>query len=156
MKEYAEEQGLMFSCTMCGSCCGGAPGYVWLGLSDIAGLSLFLKIKPMALIDTYCRKFHTLEGFSLSLKEKKSTYDCIFLEQGRCSVYSARPIQCRTYPFWEEVLASSDSWNQEKRFCPGIGKGNLVSLEEIQNRVHLRRSERMHIFTQEELENLER
>jgi Fe-S-cluster containining protein len=125
-----------------------------LGREDIVSLSRNLKLKANVFAEKYCRKINTLEGFSLSLREK-SNFDCIFLEKGRCSVYVDRPTQCRTYPFWEEITESSDSWNQEKLHCPGIGSGNLVSSEEVEIRIALRRERRMHIFTQAELESIE-
>ena len=34
---YAE--GLCFSCTYCGNCCSGAPGYVWVAYQEIAALA---------------------------------------------------------------------------------------------------------------------
>jgi len=40
---------------------------------------------------------------------------CLFLEEGRCTVYGARPWICRTYPFYlvEGKLRCSE--------CPGLG-----------------------------------
>ena len=37
------------------------------------------------------------------------------------SVYTARPLQCRTYPFWPGILASEEDWIRKSRECPGIG-----------------------------------
>ena len=61
--------------------------------------------------------------------------DCRFLEDGRCTVYEARPLQCRTYPFLPldgfTPIESSYTWQYEKKFCPGIGKGRLYRKAEI-------------------------
>jgi Fe-S-cluster containining protein len=74
----------------------------------------------------------------LSLKEKQN-YDCIFWEQGGCTVYLHRPIQCRSYPFWETFLVSEDQWESLEASCPGVGKGSLHGLEEIEEWVDLRK-----------------
>ena len=31
--------GLAFTCTRCGACCTGAPGYVWVDADEIAALA---------------------------------------------------------------------------------------------------------------------
>ena len=57
---------------------------------------------------------------------------CIFLDDKKCSVYEGRPTQCRTWPFWPEVMGAK-TWKKEvASFCPGIGKGKLWSKEDIQ------------------------
>ena len=76
--------------------------------------------------------------FYLSLKEK-SNYDCVFWEQGGCSVYEHRPIQCKSYPFWETFLLSIDRWEALKATCPGVGIGTLHSHEEIEEWIQLRK-----------------
>ncbi len=77
-------------------------------------------------------------GFSrLSLKEKDN-YDCIFWEEGGCSVYKARPVQCSTYPFWSNNLGSKDDWNHLARLCPGANRGRLYSMREIKDRLQQR------------------
>ncbi len=48
-----------------------------------------------------------------------------------CSVYSARPAQCRSYPFWPSLLHSPESWQQEAGYCEGIGRGPVVPPESI-------------------------
>lgn len=40
---------------------------------------------------------------------------CIFLgEDGKqCSIYEARPVQCRTYPFWPRLITNQLGWDAE-------------------------------------------
>lgn len=39
---------------------------------------------------------------------------CIFLgEDNRCTIYEARPLQCRTYPYWPRMMMSRDEWLAE-------------------------------------------
>ncbi len=125
------ENGLRFSCVEgCRYCCSCEPGYVFLSQQDLDRLCAHTEMDEQAFIETYCRIID-MGAFSLiSLKEKKN-YDCIFLNEMGCSVYEARPRQCRTYPFWMSVLESEDRWEEEKKSCPGIGKGRLYTKEEI-------------------------
>ncbi len=54
---------------------------------------------------------------------------CIFLESGGCSVHPAKPTQCRTFPFWPELLDNRKEWEETAHWCPGIGKGELVQIQ---------------------------
>ena len=57
--------------------------------------------------------------------------DCIYLSEKKCTVYEARPTQCRTWPFWPENM-NAKRWNDNiQSFCPGVGKGKLHSAEFI-------------------------
>ncbi|MFG0335929.1 MAG: YkgJ family cysteine cluster protein, partial [Maioricimonas sp. JB049] len=38
--------GLQFSCTQCGNCCTGSPGYVWVTEEEIAAIAAHLD-KPI-------------------------------------------------------------------------------------------------------------
>jgi Fe-S-cluster containining protein len=78
-------------------------------------------------------------GECLSLKEK-SNYDCIFWNQG-CTVYAARPVQCRTFPFWRSVVSAAETWEIAASGCPGIGSGPLYSREQIEARLAEREAE---------------
>lgn len=44
--------------------------------------------------------------------------DCRFFDNGKCSIYEARPTQCRTYPNWPELQDKDLSAE-----CPGVGEG---------------------------------
>jgi Fe-S-cluster containining protein len=58
--------------------------------------------------------------------------DCVFWDQG-CTIYSVRPRQCRTYPFWTENLESPQTWEEVKRTCHGAGRGKLYRLNDIRS-----------------------
>jgi len=51
--------------------------------------------------------------------------------QRGCRVYSVRPAQCRTWPFWEGNLASPEAWEKSTRRCPGMNHGRHYSWQEI-------------------------
>jgi Fe-S-cluster containining protein len=97
-----------------------------------------LKMKEGEFIRRYCRWAPDGEGRErLSLKEK-ANYDCIFWSNG-CSFYEARPLQCRTYPFWPSMLSSRKIWDAMS--CPGMGRGTLHSREEIDALLALQNAE---------------
>ncbi|MCH9811879.1 YkgJ family cysteine cluster protein [bacterium] len=127
---WIEEKGLSFSCTGCGACCTGSPGFVWLKEEDIKRLCMHLQMERDLFLQTYCRN---VEG-RYSLIEDDKTYDCAFLKDNKCSLYHARPKQCRTYPFWQEVIKDKDSWDKEQMHCEGINpkEKNLISKKEIE------------------------
>jgi Fe-S-cluster containining protein len=82
-------------------------------------------------IKIYCRRVPGSKGGEcLSLKEK-SNLDCIFWNDG-CTVYQARPQQCRTFPFWKSLVKSSSSWKDAGTCCPGINTGKLHDRETIE------------------------
>ena len=145
MFEMAQRCGLRFECTQCSFCCTGSPGYVWLSDADIDALCAFLGMDFQEFAKTFCGYVEVEGGFALSLREK-AHYDCIFLEAGNCSVYTARPIQCRSYPFWEEILDSEKNWKEEAAYCPGIGKGDFVPPQRIAEAVLARRSNPRRLF----------
>jgi Fe-S-cluster containining protein len=135
-------QGLRFSCTRCSSCCRFDPGFVFLTQTDLDALTAELGMAEEGFIAVYCRWVPPPGAgvFSqLSLKEK-SNYDCIFWKDG-CTVYNARPVQCRTFPFWASILESKDSWENTACSCPGIGKGKLLDGEYIRASLKERHSE---------------
>lgn len=119
--------GLRFTCTGCGSCCTGGPGYVWVSDAEIDALAGFLGLER----SEFRRQYLFLGYHGYSLKEKPN-YDCIFLEAGRCKVYPLRPRQCRSFPFWPDVLRSFERWLKYARSCPGMGRGRLYGLPEIE------------------------
>lgn len=123
--------GLHFSCKMCSRCCCVEPGFVFLSKNDLLRLCNFKKCNLKEFVELYCRWVVSCNEELLSLKED-SVYNCIFWNNG-CSVYEARPLQCRTYPFWSHVLESEESWNEESKLCPGINNGEFHCADEIRH-----------------------
>lgn len=121
--------GLRFECTQCGACCSGDPGYVWVEPDEIAAMA-----ESMAMTcDEFEAQFIRKVGTQKSLREYPDG-DCILLdpEKRTCLVYRARPIQCRTWPFWDSNLKTKADWETTCQDCPGAGTGKLYSLEEIE------------------------
>jgi uncharacterized protein len=122
-------EGLRFKCTQCGNCCTGAPGYVWVNQEEIAQLAAVVGEDVERFEKLYARKV----GIRKSLVEFPNG-DCVFFdgETRRCTVYSARPRQCRTWPFWDSNLRSEADWEETCRVCPGSGHGKLHQIEQIE------------------------
>jgi Fe-S-cluster containining protein len=120
--------GLAFECTRCGHCCTGAPGYVWVRDAEIARLAEHLGMTREA----FSRRFVRQVGPRRSLIERDNG-DCVFWDrQDGCTVYEARPEQCRTWPFWPENIESQRAWERAGRKCPGIDRGAYFSVEQIE------------------------
>ncbi|ORC36612.1 zinc/iron-chelating domain-containing protein [Marispirochaeta aestuarii] len=133
-------RGLRFECTGCSRCCRHEPGYVFLSDNDLSRLCAAKELSRAEFLEKYCRSVN-IHGFSrLSLREKDN-YDCIFWKDGGCSVYESRPLQCRTYPFWEPFLNSREDWEAMSGECPGVNRGRLYSQKEIDRLLEARRSE---------------
>lgn len=127
-------EGVAFRCKgpECGDCCSGkaGPGAVWVNDAEIAALAAFLGLSPQ---EFTLRHVRALNGH-LSLRERPNN-DCEFYVAGKgCSVYEARPTQCRTYPFWGKVMAAKRRWESEAEACPGIGEpGAIVPASEVES-----------------------
>jgi len=106
-------------CETCGGkCCIGESGYIWITPQEILKLSKNLNISQQELIDKYLIKYN----YRYSIKEKiisKDNFACIFFDTNKmqCSVYDARPNQCRTFPFWDYFRNNVKELKEE---CPAI------------------------------------
>jgi Fe-S-cluster containining protein len=64
---------------------------------------------------------------------------CHFLREDGCSIHAVKPTQCRIFPFWPELVAYGHKWTQTARYCPGIGKGDLVRIEDARRQAEVMR-----------------
>lgn len=137
--------GIRFECTGCGQCCKtrGSYSYIYVTLEERRRLATHLRMKTAAFTRRYCEK--TAGLFHL----REPAKDCAFLQGERCSVYEARPGQCRTWPFWPENMSRTVWANEVKRDCPGVGVGRLYSVAEIE--AHLADEKRREKQMQQEL-----
>jgi uncharacterized protein len=134
--------GLAFECTQCGNCCSGpGTGYVWVTEEEILAIAESSGMSDD--MDDFERKFTRRVGGRTSLVEY-SDGDCIFLDPKTrdCSVYQARPSQCRTWPFWSSNVDSPQAWAKAAKSCPGCNRGQLYSLQAIESRLEIDRADR--------------
>src|SRR5262249_16007507 len=146
-RPWYSDDGLRFTCTQCGNCCTGGPGYVWISAAELPRLAEYLGLSVDETIDRYCRRV----GDRYSLNEQPNSRgenDRTFLKEieatrtveGQsvrytkriCPAYDVRPLQCRTWPFWSENLTSEKAWKIAGRKCPGMNEGKRYSVDEIE------------------------
>jgi len=84
-----------FECTGCGECCRWS-GSVLLTDRDIAAMAAHLGLTEQEFIDRHTRL--APNRIQLALLDHADG-SCAFLEGDRCSIYNARPEQCRSFPF---------------------------------------------------------
>jgi Fe-S-cluster containining protein len=106
------------ACASCGGrCCTGESGNIFVRPDEIRALAELLEMDEAEFRSTYLVK----KGYKFSIKERivGDSHDCVFYDRaiGGCSVYAARPTQCRTFPFWDYYRTRVD---ELKRECPGI------------------------------------
>ncbi len=127
------KNGLRFTCTQCGHCCTGDPGFVWVDDDDLAAIA---KLRDETLEEVkalYTR--WTARGRTL---RETLGGDCVFYDRKTgCTIYAARPPQCRTWPFWDSNVTTPDAWQHTCDVCPGSGHGELIPVEEITKRLKM-------------------
>ena len=131
------ENGLNFECTGCGKCCR-VDGDVWLAPEEVCSIMAHLgnsnddtsnndnddhdhDERNESSVTDFRKKYIRAEVSPtngdesqswMCLKRKEGA--CVFLDQrGQCGIYAARPVQCRTYPFWPSLLTDSQAWEKE-------------------------------------------
>lgn len=105
-------------CEECkGNCCIGESGYIWVTSKESLEMANFLKIKHDEFEKNYLEKI----GYKKSIKEKpyKDGFACVFFDEKKlqCGIYDVRPMQCRTFPFWDYFKTRIKEVEME---CPGI------------------------------------
>jgi len=108
-----------FACQKCGECCFGEDYSVVVfpreirAIQGATGLD-WLEVARPPEEGEWDREgwFHTLEW-----RLKKDGVSCRFYEKGRCSIYLARPMLCRTYPFYLDM----DNGILQCSQCRGLG-----------------------------------
>lgn len=105
-----------FKCTGCGKCCTApassasgvlltrsearaleAAGHGW-AINKVSANGWFLKLRP---------------------RPNSAIVQCVLLGQkGECRAYDARPVQCRSFPFWSVYWQEPGAWKLAD--CEGL------------------------------------
>lgn len=115
--------GFRFACQRgCVKCCD-QDGYVYLSEDDLTNAARFTGMSAGAFEKKYVYRTRHQMRF-----RKPRDKQCPFLEADGCAIHPAKPTQCRTFPFWPELIENRAAWEKTARFCPGIGKGPLIQI----------------------------
>ncbi|WP_419191180.1 YkgJ family cysteine cluster protein [Saltatorellus ferox] len=115
-----------FSCHRCGHCCTGGEGHVWLDQGEAERMAEFLGMTADAFRRMHVRTVpDPNRGGELreTLREREEGGGgrCTLLEgRNDCSVYTARPEHCRTFPYWPSVMEDEAGFERARGTCPGI------------------------------------
>lgn len=127
---WHQKKGLIrFECTGCGMCCTGTndSNYIEVSPDEQEDIRHYLKLSRQWFRRRYLVKIaEEMEGLTIT-----ENNHCIFLKNNACSIYPVRPQQCRTYPFWPEIVQSRASWNREKKLCEGIDRGKNLQQNSV-------------------------
>jgi Fe-S-cluster containining protein len=120
---------LRFQCQPgCTNCCE-QQGFVYLTEADLARIAGYVGMTARDFERRYVYRTKHL----LRLRVPRHS-QCHFLREGGCSIHAVKPVQCRIFPFWPELVDSKREWKKTARWCPGIGKGELVQIETARER----------------------
>jgi Fe-S-cluster containining protein len=113
-KAIAQEVEEAVDCTRCANCCRVATTQI--NDRDAERLARFLGMKLPVFLADYTE--HTAEGRIL----KRNQDGCVFLKDGLCSIYDARPHACELFPHLIKGSGSllSRMWHMPDRavYCP--------------------------------------
>ncbi len=121
------QDGVRFECARSGKCCTahGAYDRVYLDDDEADAVAALLGITLGELEREHC--WFEDDYRLVRFKDRA----CGFLDGTSCTIYEARPVQCRTWPFWPSNLAQRTWQKDVASFCPGVGKGRRYSRAEI-------------------------
>lgn len=99
-------QWLPFRCQLCGACCREVENSIMLEPMDIYRLGRFLRERgePIEGLEDVLAEYAHADFLMdclpiFLLNTVGQDHACVFLKDGRCDVYEARPRTCRLYPF---------------------------------------------------------
>jgi len=103
-----------FKCMNCGKCCSAFYSQINVTVGDLIRISGFLE-KPISYI---LKNFVGINPFGDPENPTKFSYEpginmpCLLRKNERCSIYEARPLNCRLFPYW--ILVQTFVFNQNK------------------------------------------
>jgi Fe-S-cluster containining protein len=133
---------LRFQCQSgCTKCCE-QPGFVYLTEEDHLRIATYVGMTP----DEFSRKYLYRTKRLRRLRVPKQVR-CPFLESSGCRIHDVKPLQCRTFPYWPGLMDNRREWGQTGKWCPGIGKGELVNIQAARSQFEEMRDAHPHLYS---------
>lgn len=118
--------GFRFACVPgCSRCCD-VEGYVYLTENDLLQAAAYIDLSPAEFEARYV--YRTRHLIRLRKPQSKTALQCHFRNAQGCSIHEVKPVQCRLFPFWPEMVEDVKVWRKTARSCPGIGTGPLIQI----------------------------
>ena len=123
------KKGLPFQCQQSGKCCHARGEYSWVYVNWRERQKI---AKSLGLSLEEFNRRHTLSDHRGNRILRFENGHCTFLKDQACQIHEVKPVQCKTWPFWEELLETEEIYRREvMSFCPGSKQGKLVPGPEI-------------------------
>jgi Fe-S-cluster containining protein len=103
-------------------------GEVYLSPEDLIRIAAHLELDPADFEAKYVHR----TARSLRLR-KPSDRQCLFHRDNRCSIHAVKPVQCRVFPFWPEIIETQETWNETAARCPGMNQGELIQIATVRD-----------------------
>lgn len=123
------------------SCGGKCCTFAWQGDDNsFIFLTKFDQFRLISFLRKSLESFAQLGEFSFTGfidKPSRQWYltgdsnGCQFFKDGKCTVYEARPTQCRTFPYWPRNIVDGKFTTDVTNSCPGINLGNSLQADEL-------------------------
>jgi Fe-S-cluster containining protein len=90
---------------------------------DVVRIANFLRLP----VSEFEARYVVRRKYAVRLKKPKGS-QCHFLGESGCSIHAVKPVQCRLFPFWPELVEHRENWQAAAQNCPGIGRGDLIQI----------------------------
>lgn len=111
-----EQAPFSFDCHRCGNCCRVGRGQVWATAEEVGAMAARLGIG----LEGFTARFLRQVDGRLSLREEADGSCSLLQGQNRCTVYEARPEQCRTFPYWPSLMQEGRALELAAGYCLGL------------------------------------
>jgi len=102
-----------FACRRCGNCCRAGHGRVWFEPEELPAMAAARGMEEQAFAALHV----TRVGERLSLREGPHGRCSLLEGLNECSVYEARPEQCRSFPYWPAILEGGPALERAAAYC---------------------------------------
>ncbi len=112
-------QNVRFACSKCGLCCGDTAQkkrHILLLETDVQQIAAHSR-QP---VNLFAAKTDGKEPYIYEMHKSTETGKCIFLQNNQCTVYEARPLICRFYPFELTTAENGEPCFRVTFECPGV------------------------------------